>query len=240
MEKSNQQTWEIFRQVNTGRRAIRHFTGEKISDDDMLAILAEAQLAPSSNNLQLYEFHWIKDPGKCAAIAAACNQNAGTSAKTFVVITTGWRSMKENYARFLTHMESSDRYDERTKAYYYKKKKEIRLFRMIMPSPVIGVLKAVFSLFTSHFTVGPFGRSGIRQWAARNSVWAAQTLLLAASAKGIDSCPMEGFNPFKVAKAVSLKRGEVISIVIALGRRSAGARVDPQWRLPLEKVLTIH
>jgi nitroreductase len=35
------------------------------------------------------------------------------------------------------------------------------------------------------------------------------------------TCPMVGFSPFKVAKILSLKRGVVIPLVIAIGKRNS-------------------
>ncbi|MBX5483045.1 MAG: nitroreductase family protein [Myxococcaceae bacterium] len=73
-----------------------------------------------------------------------------------------------------------------------------------------------------------------------DSMLAAQTLMLAASARGYDSCPMEGFNPIQVAKVLTIRRGAVIPLVIALGRRREGARVEPQWRRPFESAVVVH
>ncbi len=239
METTNK-TWKIFQQINRNRRAIRHFSGEMISDEDMRAILSEAQLAPSSNNLQLYSLHWVKDAEICKAIAAACKQSAGTSASTFVVLSTNWKSMKRNYNLFLDHLDTSNLYDEKTKIHYHGKEKQMKLANRFLSLRVLGFFKIILSWFTDQAALAPFGRAGIQQWAARNSIWAAQTLLLAASAKGIDTCPMEGFHPGKVAKAIHLKDGEVISIVISLGKRAKDARVNTQWRLPFHEAVVEH
>jgi nitroreductase len=64
--------------------------------------------------------------------------------------------------------------------------------------------------------------------------------MLGAAAKGIDSCPMEGFSASKIAKLLGLPRGSVIPIVIALGYRANDARIDDQWRRPVVEVVVSH
>ncbi|WP_277424393.1 nitroreductase family protein [Ralstonia solanacearum] len=86
----------------------------------------------------------------------------------------------------------------------------------------------------------PVGHIGSRHWAARNAIFAAQTLMLGAAAKGIDSCPMEGFSASKVVKILGLPRGSVIPIVIALGYRADDARIEARWRRPMADVVISH
>lgn len=76
--------------------------------------------------------------------------------------------------------------------------------------------------------------------AARNATFAAQTLMLAAAAKGVDSCPMEGFSAPKLVEILSLPRGTVIPLVIALGYRSQNARIERQWRRSLTDLIVEH
>ena len=86
----------------------------------------------------------------------------------------------------------------------------------------------------------PVGPIGSRHWAARNAIFAAQTLMLGAAAKGIDSCPMEGFSASKVAKLLGLSRGSVIPIVVALGYRADDARIEERWRRPMTDVVVSY
>ena len=59
---------------------------------------------------------------------------------------------------------------------------------------------------------------------------AAQTLMLAAAARGLDSCPMEGFDGPAAARALRLPHGATPVVIIALGHRTPDARIEPQWR----------
>lgn len=64
----------------------------------------------------------------------------------------------------------------------------------------------------------------------------AQTLMLAARGRGLDSCPMDGFDFDAVAKLINLPENHVIAMMVAVGKRAA----DPKPRvgkLPFENVV---
>ncbi len=64
----------------------------------------------------------------------------------------------------------------------------------------------------------------------------AQTLMLAARGKGLDSCPMDGFDFEAVGKLIALPENHVIAMMVAVGKRT----VDPKPRvgkLPFEEVV---
>src|SRR5215470_386006 len=82
--------WSAFCALNASRRAIRDFDGSPLADDDVRAILEQAQLAPSSANLQPYQFHWVRSPEMKAKVAKACqNQRGAVSASTLIVVAAG-------------------------------------------------------------------------------------------------------------------------------------------------------
>ena len=51
------------------------------------------------------------------------------------------------------------------------------------------------------------------------SALAAQSLMLALSAEGWDSCPMEGFDPWRARKLLGLGRGAEVCMFLAVGKR---------------------
>ena len=64
----------------------------------------------------------------------------------------------------------------------------------------------------------------------------AQTLMLAARGKGLDSCPMDGFDFDAVGKLINLPENHVIAMMVAVGKRA----VDPKPRvgkLPFDEVV---
>ncbi|QEY65446.1 nitroreductase family protein [Metapseudomonas lalkuanensis] len=52
----------------------------------------------------------------------------------------------------------------------------------------------------------------------------AQTLMLAARGKGLDSCPMDGFDFDAVADLIRLPENHAIGLMVAVGKQTAPAR----------------
>jgi len=75
-----------------------------------------------------------------------------------------------------------------------------------------------------------------RDEAMRSCGLMAQTLMLAARAKGLDSCPMDGFDFDAVGKLINLPDNHVIAMMVAVGKRAA----EPKPRigkLPFDEVV---
>lgn len=198
-------------------------------------------LAPSSGNLQPYKFHWIRSAEQKKKVAQACNgQQAATTAQEIIVISAGPSIAKQTSSQQLDYVENSNVLDLKSKAYY---RKQLGMFNKILGiganaiwTPIIFIA----TLLRPSLSLLPIGNIGSRNWAARNAAFAAQTLMLAAASKGIDSCPMEGFSSTKITKLLNLHKGTVIPIVIALGYRASDARVEDRWRRDLPKILSMH
>lgn len=83
-----------------------------------------------------------------------------------------------------------------------------------------------------------------RDWQQRDEAMrsvgiVAQTLMLAAKAKGYDSCPMIGFDTDQVAQIINLPEDHVIGMMLVIGKA-----IKPAWskpgQLPLEDVLVVN
>jgi nitroreductase len=233
--------WWTFQQINRDRRAVRDFDGNPIADDEIEALIGEALLAPSSENSQPYVIHWLRDPAMMAAGAAACrNQCAARSASTLLVFVAGTRFAFESISRFHAYVESTSELSEKSKRYHLREMKTRRRFLRIAPSFLWSPLLALLTTVFPSFALVPMGPSGVRHWAVRSALFAAQTILLAASARGLDTCPMEGYNPRTLGRILGLERGDVIALVVALGRRRPDALIEPRWRRPFEAALQVH
>ena len=71
------------------RRSVRHYGDAPIDADTVRQCLRLAQLAPSSSNMQLYEFYHITDAAVLKQLAEAClGQKAAATAPQMVVFVT--------------------------------------------------------------------------------------------------------------------------------------------------------
>ena len=69
------------------RRSVRAYTDEALDDEKVKDCIYQATLAPTSSNLQLWEFYHVTDKQKCEEIAKACfNQVAARTANQLVVV----------------------------------------------------------------------------------------------------------------------------------------------------------
>ncbi|MEM6331851.1 MAG: nitroreductase family protein [Planctomycetota bacterium] len=66
-----------------------------------------------------------------------------------------------------------------------------------------------------------------RDEAMRSIGIAGQTIMLAAKAMGLDSCPMIGFDPARVGEIVNLPADHVIGMLITVGKAT-----QPAWDRP--------
>lgn len=234
-------TWDSFQAANRFRRAIRKFDPTPIAETEISALLTEATYAPSSGNMQPYQLHWIREPALKARLAAACNgQKAAASAADLIVFVASPALGLRTARAQLEYVEDSPALGQDAKTYY---RKQIGMFRKILQvgscalwSPFV----LLAALLRPGLSLLPIGHIGSRQWAARNAIFAAQTLMLGAAAKGIDSCPMEGFSASRVASLLTLPRGSVIPLIVALGYRADDARIEERWRQPLTDLIVAH
>lgn len=239
--ENTQENWAAFQALNRHRRAIRQFNTTPIPEKDIQELLAEAMLAPSSGNLQPYQLHWIRSANLKAEIAKACHgQQAASSAAEIIAISASPAIAKRTADEQLAYVEASTSFDSKSKAYYRKQIRMFNKFLGIGASALWTPLIYIASLIRPSLSLLPLGNIGSKNWAARNSLFAAQTIMLAAASKEIDSCPMEGFSTSQVARLLNLPRGTVIPIVIALGYRASDARVEGRWRRELSEALVTH
>lgn len=241
MTQNMQQNWSAFQALNRFRRAIRKFSDRPVSENNIYEIIEEALLAPSSVNLQPYQLHWIRDSQLKAEIAKACNrQQAAITAAEIIVFSASASIAKQSATQQLMYVESSRILEPKSKEYYRKQLGKILKVLGIGASAIWSPIIYLFTLIQPSLALLPIGNSGSKNWVARNAIYAAQTLLLAAASKEIDSCPMEGFSAKEICKLLNLERGTVIPIVIALGYRADDARVEKRWRRELSEVLFTH
>jgi nitroreductase len=60
----------------------------------------------------------------------------------------------------------------------------------------------------------------LRVMTHKSTALAASAFMLALKAEGFDSCPMEGFDPWRARKLLKLPRGAEVCMFLAVGRRA--------------------
>lgn len=190
------------------RYATKSYDAAKKLDDDKLNRILEAiRLAPTSSGLQPFEVFVVNNPALRAQIrAVAWNQSQVTDASHLLVF-AAWDNI------------TPERIDA-----MFDYTNDVRGFKNEGWEAYRKQLQGI---------VAARGDAANFDAAARQAYIGLGVALLAAAAEGVDSTPMEGFDPAAVDQILSLQERKLRSVVILpLGYR----KPDTDWLVNLKKV----
>ncbi len=222
------------------RRAIRDFAPTPVPLAALRSIVADAALAPSSMGLQPYVMHVVVAPPLRARVAAACNgQRAAATAPALLVVEVGPSVSARRTAEAQVYYRAAE-LPLRSRAYHLAGLDKVTLAHRWWLRPILGLARVLLGWWRPARSMLPLGAQGLRDWGARNAMLAVEDVMLAAAARGLDTCPMEGFDGHAVARHLGLPRSSAIAVVVAVGHRAEGARLEPRFRRPLEQIVVEH
>ena len=225
---------DAFRTIVEARRSVRSFKAEAVPEHVVKDCLDLALLAPNSSNLQCWEFHWVRSAPRKAELVKAClDQSAARTAAELIVCVARTATWRENRQRMLLSLQREHKtmpHLEAVRAYY---ETLVPILYGQGPWGIFGPFKKVF-LWTKGFFGAtprePCGNAEMRTWAVKSTALACENLMLAFSAHGYDSCPMEGFDSARIRNLLSLPGDAVVVMVVAAGRRAADGVRGPRIR----------
>lgn len=227
------------------RRAVRTYDADKPIDSNLVkTCIEQATLAPSSSNMQLWEFHHIVSPNVKSKIAEySFNQSAAKTALELVVVVVRkdlWRKRIASNLGYLKSVYGNKPISEQTsrekfaKTYYTK----LMPFTYFDFLGIFGWMKFLVFWFVGLFR--PIYREArskdIRVVAHKSAGLAAQTFMLSMAAYGYDTCPMEGIDSLRIKKLLNLPYGAEINMVIACGIRKPEGVYGDRFRVPFDEV----
>tara|TARA_B100001057_G_scaffold260869_2_gene261068 strand:- start:5211 stop:5927 length:717 start_codon:yes stop_codon:yes gene_type:complete len=223
------------------RRSIRKFDPRKEIDTEIVKkCLKNGVLAPTSSNLQLWEFYHITNKELLTSISKICfNQPAASTAKEIVITIVRkdlWKlRANQNIDFFNSNKEvlSAKQYDQ-TKKYYtkaiplvYKDFYGILSFSKFIFAYLVGIFKVMYRQLRS---------SDTRIVAHKSAALASQNFMISMSGFGYDTCPMEGFDSLKLKNLLRLNKKSEINMVIGCGIRSKEGVYGKRFRIPFDEV----
>lgn len=229
------------------RRSVRIFSDTKVIDpDEIKDCLRQATLAPTSSNMQLWQFIHLVDGSWREKLTKAClNQTAASTAQQWVVFVTR-QDLFRSRARFILDFEKDNIVRNSPKE---KQKKRIAVrevyYGKLMPFlygrffRLLGIIRKVTVNVMGVFrpVVREVSESQMRTVVHKSCALAAQTFMLAMAEKGYDTCPMEGFDSKMVKKLLLLPRGTDINMIISCGIREGNSGIwGDRCRVPFEAV----
>jgi len=227
---------EAFKKVVEGRRAVRIYDATPIPEEVMRECLRLALLAPNSSNLQTWEFFWVRSAEKKAKLVQYClSQPAAKTAQELVVAVARPDRWRETNALMLAKFDDARK--ERLKGPYQYYSKIIPLAYNMGPFGIFWPFKQLYVWFkglSGPIPRGPFSLRGMSTWAHKSTALACENFMLAMTANGFDTCPMEGMDGKRVKQLLGLPSGAEICMVISCGKRAPEGVYGPRVRFKQE------
>lgn len=235
-----------FQEILEKRRSNRRFDpNTPVPDQVVEQALAAAALAPNSSNMQLWEFHWVSNTEKKADLAELClGQSAAKTAQHLLVFVTRqdrWKSRAEfNLHSIKSTIDGEPNKLQRRSMQYYGKlmpllysQDPLGLFTLVRGSiSLFGGLRKPFMRFS--------GKADQRVMLHKSCALAAENFMLSITDQGFDSCPMEGFDAWRVRRYLGLPRTAEINMIIGIGKGTPEGIYGPRFRVPMEQVVVRH
>lgn len=226
------------------RRSVREFKKDALEESKVKECIRLATLAPSSSNMQLWEFYHVTTTSVLEKLTKAClGQNAAKTAQQMVVVVARkdlWRKRAESNVAFL-----KSQFGEKSKSDYSKRENfALNYYQKLIPTlyfdffGIFGAIKyfvfQVIGLFKPIYRQA--SHSDMRIVAHKSAGLAAQNFMISMAAINYDTCPMEGFDSVKVKKILNIPSSAEVNMIIGCGVRTESGIYGNQFRLPLEEV----
>lgn len=232
------ETAQTFDRLVRSRRSVRKFTDERIPEEVIEHCIELAFLAPNSSNLQPWHVWWVRDDAQRKALAKACmSQNAARTASDLLVVAARTGTWRETARRYMEEWPDGEPAPIVRK--YYTKLAP--LMYTVGWFGIPGRIKQVVFSLMRLFRVMPavyYSQADLKTWAVKSTALAGQNLMMALHAHGYDTCPMEGFDPWRVSRIVGLPRDAYVIMVLGAGRAAEDGIYMSRWRVPPEERTT--
>jgi nitroreductase len=224
---------DLFEVINT-RRSVRKYTNETVPPEVIHRALDAALLAPNSSNMQTWSFYWVRSPEKKRRLVEAClSQGAAATAQELLVAVACPRNWKRNQRALLDYF--------RTQAVpplvfkYYEK-----LIPMVYGYQILAPLKWLLYSITGFFRPimrRPWSWKDREEVCIKSVALACENFMLAITAQGFDTCPMEGLDEVRVKKILGLHLSDRVVMAISVGKRDPRGIWGERFRLPKNHVV---
>ena len=226
------------------RRSVRIFKKEQLDEAKVKECIYLASLAPTSSNMQLWEFYHITSTEILSQLSVACfNQSAAKTAQQMVVVVARkdlWKKRVRSNIEFLKSQYGDKPHSEYTK----REKFALNYYQKIVPTLYLDFIRILGAIkYVAFQAIGIFKpiyrearQSDMRIVAHKSAALAAQNFMISMAAINYDSCPMEGFDSLRVKKIVKLANSSEITMIIACGIRDDSGIYGNRFRVPLEEI----
>lgn len=225
-------TIDSFLELCKRRRTTRRFAETPVSKELLLKLLECAQWAPSGFNLQPTHFWVVQEPELKKKLLKAClSQNQVLEAPAVIVFSGDRRVAQNNLDAVIDEEYANGRM---TEEYEERLRGNVKL-NFDQGYGIQWIAKLIGAPFLRLFTPMPtLPAVHKRFWLAKQVMMPAMSFMLAAEAAGLATAPLEGFDEWRVKRALGIPMSHVVPIVIPVGYPMGEKPL--KTRLPLEEV----
>ena len=229
------------------RRSVRVYDdAQKIDTQVVKKCLELSTLAPSSSNMQLYEFYHITNPETLKKLSVAClDQTTASTAQELVVFVVRQDLYKKRSQAVLQFERENIRRNSPAERQKKRIKDREMYYGKIMPFlyarffGVLGFFRKMIAVPVSFFRpmMLQVSENDARIVAHKSCGLAAQTFMVAMANEEYDTCPMEGFDSKRVKNILKLPYGAEINMIISCGKRKGNEGIwGERFRVPFDEV----
>lgn len=169
------------------RFSCRRFKSRPVADDALGVVLEAGRIAPSAVGIEPWRFIVVQSPAAKEKVAAACHGQSPAATAPVLIAIVALVDALAPGSAFV----------------------EARLAAEAGTSPPPEWLREAYRNMYAHIVP--------ESWAVSQCCFAAAQMMAQATALGLGSCPMGGFDEGALAAALELPKGEVPALVLALG-----------------------
>lgn len=202
---------DVIKHLNWRYATKSYDAAKKLDDDQLNHVLEAIRLAPTSSGLQPFEVFVVKNPELRAKIREVAWNQAQVTDASHLLVFAAWDNITP------ARIDAAFDYTNEVRGFVNEGWEAYR--------------KQLHAIIAARTEQANFDA------AARQAYIGLGVALVAAAEQGIDSTPMEGFDPAAVDQILGLKERHLRSVVILpLGYRKA----DSDWLVNLKKVRRPH
>ena len=209
---------DSFREAVETRRTVRDFLPDPVPREVLDRCLDAARMAASSSNLQHWEYVIIRDPKVREAANRVCLSQQGPAKAPLLVAVVAHTDTWKRTSRFMLDTLKERGILRASQTRYWGR--HIPLLYRTGPLGLLGLLKKALARMLSLFKPvhNLMSRQDLRVLAHKSTALSAATFMLALRAEGYDSCPIEGFDPWRAKRLLKLGAGAEVCMFIAVGK----------------------
>ena len=194
-----------FKELIMERYATKKFDGRKIDDETLDQIMEMIRFSPSALNIQPWKIKVIADDDLKAKLSPASMDQAQIKTCSHLLVFCANTDLEGNAKKLVNGLKAAGIPEENIEQYQ-------------------GVLNNFINIFGSN-----------QLCEDQNNVFiAATTALYAAKSVGVDSCPMQGFDPKAYAEILELPSNLIPTIIVPMGYPADEQM--PKNRFPKEEI----